>query len=70
MRRVDDALHLPPLRDYSPDEIKKTRADFAGLINVKTMTVAAMGSWEPNAGQHSDQVFDLVERKEVGISHG
>ena len=48
--REFDALCLPPLRDYSPDEIKKIRAGtkasqavFASFINVKKITVAA---WE------------------------
>jgi putative transcriptional regulator len=72
--REFDALCLPPLRDYSPDEIKKIRAGtkasqavFASFINVKKITVAAweQGSKKPNST--AIKILDLVERKGLDI---
>ncbi|QCI97434.1 helix-turn-helix domain-containing protein [Agrobacterium larrymoorei] len=72
--REFDALCLPPLRDYTPDEIKKIRAGakvsqavFANFINVKTITVAAweQGTKKPNGT--AIKILDLVERKGLDV---
>lgn len=72
--REFDALCLPPLRDYSPDEIKRIRAAtkasqavFASFINVKKVTVAAweQGNKKPNGT--AVKILDLIERKGLDI---
>ncbi|MCO5730944.1 DNA-binding transcriptional regulator [Rhizobium sp. SSA_523] len=72
--REFDALCLPPLRDYSPEDIKRIRAGtkasqavFASFINVKKITVAA---WEQGTKKPSStavKILDLVERKGLDI---
>lgn len=72
--REFDAHCLPPLRDYSPHEIKKIRAAtkasqavFASFINVKKITVAA---WEQGSKKPSStavKILDLVERKGLDV---
>lgn len=72
--REFDALCLPPLRDYSPEEIKKIRAStkasqavFASFLNVKKVTVAA---WEQGSKKPSStaiKILDLVERKGLDV---
>ncbi|MFS8148731.1 helix-turn-helix domain-containing protein [Rhizobium sp. BR 249] len=69
-----DALCLPPLRHYTPEEIKKIRnankvsqAVFAQFLNVKTITVAA---WEQGTKKPSGtavKILDLVERKGLDV---
>ncbi|MDH6269151.1 putative transcriptional regulator [Rhizobium sp. SG_E_25_P2] len=69
-----DALRLPPLRDYSPEDIKTIRAKskvsqavFAAHLNVKTSTVAA---WEQGVKKPSGpavKILDLVERKGLEV---
>ena len=72
--REFDALCLPLLRDYTPEEIKKIRnankvsqAVFAQFLNVKTITVAA---WEQGTKKPSGpaiKILDLVERKGLDV---
>ncbi|PDT15569.1 transcriptional regulator [Rhizobium sp. J15] len=72
--REFDALCLPPLRAYTPEEIKKIRnankvsqAVFAQFLNVKTITVAA---WEQGTKKPSGpavKILDLVERKGLDV---
>ena len=72
--REFDALCLPPLRAYTPEEIKKIRnankvsqAVFAQFLNVKTITVAA---WEQGTKKQSGpavKILDLVERKGLDV---
>lgn len=72
--REFDALCLPPLRDYSPDDIKNIRtktkssqAVFASFLNVKKITVAA---WEQGTKKPSGpavKILDLVERKGLDV---
>jgi putative transcriptional regulator len=72
--REFDALCLPPLRHYTPQEIKKIRnenkvsqAVFAEFINVKKITVAA---WEQGTKKPSGtavRILDLVERKGLDV---
>jgi putative transcriptional regulator len=72
--REFDALCLPPLRDYTPEDIKKIRkannvsqAVFAQFINVKTITVSAweQGTKKPNST--AIKLLDLVERKGLDV---
>jgi len=72
--REFDSLCLPPLRDYSPEEIKQIRiaakvsqAVFAKFINVKKITVAAweQGTKKPNGT--AVKILDLVERKGLEV---
>jgi putative transcriptional regulator len=68
--REFDALCLPPLRDYTADDIRKIRneskvsqAVFAKYLNVKKITVAA---WEQGTKKPSGtavKILDIVERK-------
>ena len=68
--REFDALCLPPLRDYTADDIKKIRTEskvsqavFAKYLNVKKITVAA---WEQGTKKPSGtavKILDIVERK-------
>lgn len=72
--REFDALCLPPLRAFTPEEIKKIRnankvsqAVFAQFLNVKTITVAA---WEQGTKKPSGtavKILDLVERKGLDV---
>lgn len=72
--REFDALCLPPLRAYTPEEIRKIRnankvsqAVFAQFLNVKTITVAA---WEQGTKKPSGtavKILDLVERKGLDV---
>lgn len=72
--REFDALCLPPLRVYTPEEIRKIRnankvsqAVFAQFLNVKTITVAA---WEQGTKKPSGpaiKILDLVERKGLDV---
>ncbi|TCU14650.1 helix-turn-helix domain-containing protein [Rhizobium sullae] len=71
--REFDALCLPPLRDYTPEEIKKIRnankvsqAVFAQFINVKKFTVAA---WEQGKkpSRTAIKILGLVERKGLEV---
>lgn len=72
--REFDVLCLPPLRDYSPEDIKRIRAAakvsqavFASFLNVKKITVAA---WEQGTKKPSGaavKILDLVERKGLDI---
>lgn len=68
--REFDALCLPPLRNYSPEDIREIRktnkvsqAVFAQFINVKTITVAAweQGTKKPNST--AVKLLDIIERK-------
>ena len=69
MRRFD-ALCLPPVRQYTSDEVQRIRertnvsqAVFATVLNVGKATVAA---WEQGAKSPSGpalKLLDLVERK-------
>ncbi|MGF9693008.1 DNA-binding transcriptional regulator [Rhizobium sp. 0TCS1.26] len=72
--REFDALCLPPLRTYTPQDIKKIRdankvsqAVFAQFLNVKKITVAA---WEQGTKKPSGtaiKILDLVERKGLDV---
>lgn len=72
--REFDALCLPPLRNYTPEEIKKIRAAtkasqavFASFINVKKVTVAAweQGTKKPNGA--AIKILDVIERKGLDV---
>ncbi|KQW72465.1 DNA-binding transcriptional regulator [Ensifer sp. Root127] len=72
--REFDALCLPPLRDFSPEEIRKIRSEnkvsqavFAKFINVSKLTVAAweQGTKKPNST--AVKILDIVERKGLEV---
>ena len=74
--REFDALCLPPLRDYTADDIRKIRTEskvsqavFAKYLNVKKITVAA---WEQGTKKPSGtavKILDIVERKGLEALH-
>jgi putative transcriptional regulator len=68
--REFDALCLPPLRDYTADDIKKIRSEskvsqavFAKYLNVKKITVAAWEQGTKKPGGTAVKILDIVERK-------
>ena len=72
--REFDALCLPPLRNYSPEEIKKIRntnkvsqAVFAKFINVKKITVAAWEQGTKKPTSTAVKILDIVERKGLEV---
>jgi putative transcriptional regulator len=72
--REFDALCLPPLKDYTPDDIRKIRQDskvsqavFAKFLNVKTITVAAWEQGTKKPGSTAVKILDIVERKGLNV---
>ncbi len=72
--REFDALCLPPLKDYTPDDIRKIRQEskvsqavFAKFLNVKTITVAAWEQGTKKPGSTAVKILDIVERKGLNV---
>lgn len=72
--REFDALCLPPLRAFTPDDIKRIRAAskvsqavFAHFLNVKPITVAAWEQGNKKPSGAAVKILDLVERKGLDI---
>jgi putative transcriptional regulator len=72
--REFDALCLPPLHDYTSEDVRRIRAKakasqavFAQILNVGTTTVAA---WEQGTKKPSGpavKLLDLVDRKGLDV---
>jgi putative transcriptional regulator len=72
--REFDALCLPTLRDYTPEDIQRIRtrskasqAVFAQILNVGTTTVAAWEQGTKKPSRPAVKLLDLVERKGLDV---
>jgi putative transcriptional regulator len=72
--REFDALCLPELRDYSPEDIRTIRnankvsqAVFARYLNVRKVTVAAWEQGTKKPSGTATKILDIVERKGLDI---
>lgn len=72
--REFDALCLPPLHDYSPEEVQRIRAKahasqavFASVLNVGVTTVAAWEQGTKKPRGTAVKLLDLVDRKGLEV---
>lgn len=70
--REFDALCLPPIKTYKPQEIKQIRlryrisqAVFATYLNVSKTSVASWESGEKKPGPTAVKLLNLVDRKGI-----